>query len=114
MIPAEVPLVLYRNDSWKASGIIYDNQPTPQVVNIQNADILVQIRRRPGGSVIYSIENGNGVTINPNNSWAINAVVTVERGGSYYWDFQVTQPNGEVDTYYAGPCKIIDDISRAI
>jgi hypothetical protein len=114
MIPAYTPIELYRNDSWKSSGVLYDNQVVPQVVNIQTATILVQIRRRAGGDVIFSMTNGDGITINGNNSWTINKVVTVSRAGMYYWDFQVTQVNTEADTYYAGPCAIVDDISRSV
>lgn len=113
MIPANVPIELYRNDTWSASGIIYDDQAAPQPISLQNATILAQIRRRPGGEVIFSISTSSGITVNADNSWEINAVVTVARAGKYYWDFQVTQTlTGKVDTYYAGACTIIDDISR--
>ena len=113
MIPANTPLELYRNDSWIASGAIYDEQDPPQIIDIQNATILAQIRRRPGGSVVYSITNGYGITINTDNTWEIDCIVTVSRAGKYYWDFQVTQNlTGTVNTYYGGICTIYDDISR--
>jgi fumarylacetoacetate (FAA) hydrolase family protein len=110
MIPAYTPIELKQNDSWIARGVIYDDQQVPQVVNIQNATILVQVRRRAGGESVFTASIGDGVTVNPDNSWLINKIVDIPRPGSYVWEFQVTQTGtGQVDTYYGGPCSVFKD-----
>lgn len=110
MIPAYTPIELKMNDSWIAQGVIYDDQDVPQVINIQNATILVQIKRKQGGDALFTMTDTDGVTINPDNSWTINKVLSVARQGQYIWEFQVTQTaTGQVDTYYSGPCSIFQD-----
>ncbi len=110
MIPATRDLIEYRGDTWKAWGYIMDDQQVPQPVDLQSATIRVQVRKYKGGDILLDITNGDGVTIHPDNQWEISALLDF-RPGRHYWDFQVTD-GGEVNTYYAGSFKLIDDVTR--
>lgn len=111
MIPTIRNLEEYRGDTWNAWGVIMDDQVVPEIVDLQTATIQVQVRKRKGGDILLDISTGDGITVDANNQWTINAPLNFQ-AGKHYWDFQVTQQNGQVDTYYAGTFRLIDDVTK--
>lgn len=111
MIPATRDITEYRGDTWKAWGVILDDQEVPQVVDLQSATIRVQVRKRKGGDILLDISTADDITVDVDNQWNISTSTDAIPAGKHYWDFQVTN-GGDVTTYYAGKFVLTDDVTR--
>ena len=110
LTPATENVILYRGDTWVESWLVTNNS---LAVDLSAADVLLQIRRKKGGDILYTSEIGTGITISGVDDNSIDHFGEVDIiPGTWYWDIQITLPSGQIFTGKAGTCQVIDDVSR--
>lgn len=102
----------YRNDSFQDVITIQDSEENP--VSLANAAVKMQIRKCVDGEVILTFEEGNGLVVGGagGNVITVNKILSIPKGGKYYYDLQATFTNGQVQTYMRGYFIVIEDITN--
>lgn len=108
-LPANYDLSLYKGDYFQTSVVLKDNSGSP--INLS------------GYTAKCSIKSGYSAVDGWNATCTITAVdgrvdimfpssvmETID-AGDYIWDFQVTNPGGNVRTYLTGDVKIWDEVT---
>jgi len=112
MIPVIYNIKAYRNDTLQLTFTIRDNDGNP--VSLANADLKLQVRNKPDGTVYITMTEGNGLTVGGvgNNVITISKIIDFNACGCYHYDLQATFTNGIVNTYVRGSFIIFNDITQ--
>jgi hypothetical protein len=109
MLPGKYPLTIYRGDSFLWQFVLWTDDTRTTPLDLTGASILSQIRNRPGGTLIVTL---NCSVLLPNNIFmAIAAPQCATLPGTGVWDLQVTFPSGDVSTVLAGTVTSTPDVS---
>ena len=113
------PAVIKINDQYKGDtydGIQFtlldteDNSP----IILTGASIRSQFRfGSKTGGIQKEITDGNGITIDDavNGVFSIDSFIIDWAADFYYYDIQITFPNGVVRTYIQGNINVIQDVT---
>lgn len=108
-LPANYNLVLYKGDYFQTSIVIKDNAGAP--INLTGYTAKCSIKSSPSASTSFdatcAITAGNGLV----NITFPSSVTKDIVAGDYVWDFQVTNPSGNVRTYLAGDVKVYAEVT---
>lgn len=109
-LPSNYDLVLYRGDYFPMTVTLKDANGT--ALNLTGYTAKAQIKTGFTDTLPYNftttIDAANGkVTL-----ILTSAVSETIPGGSYIWDFQVTDGSGNVRTYLAGDVTVYDEVTR--
>lgn len=108
-LPSNYDLVLYRGDYFNTSVVIKDS--TGAVINLTGYTAKCSIKS--SFSAVSSFDATCNIT-------AVQGLVEIMfpssvtediTAGSYVWDFQVTNPSGNVRTYLAGDVTVYDEVT---
>jgi hypothetical protein len=103
-----------KDSTFKSVNFTYldaDNNP----VDLTDAEIRIQFRyRSKTGAIVKDISVGTGITLTD----AVNGIFTIDKFtpvdwavDNYYYDAQVTFPNGDIGTYVWGMVEIVQNIT---
>jgi hypothetical protein len=111
MIPAVYNIKAYRNDTLQLNFTIKDKSGA--AISLVNADLKLEVRNRPDGTVHLTMTEGNGLTVGGagNNVIAVSKVVNIDNCGNYEYDLQATYTTGVVLTYVRGTFTVQKDIT---
>jgi len=105
----------YKGDTYDGVQFTLLNTEDNAPIDLTNVAIKIQFRYDSKiGGIQKEITNGNGITV----SNAINGVFSIDSflidwsPDIYYFDIQMTFPNGIVRTYIQGTIKVIQDITN--
>jgi len=109
-LPSNYDLVLYRGDYFSTSVVIKDSNDTPINLNGYTAESSI----RQSFSSVSSFDATCTITPSAGRVDILfpSSVVEEITAGSYVWDFQVTNPDGNVRTYLAGDVTVYDEVTR--
>ncbi len=108
-LPSNYDLALYKGDYFQTSVVIKDNTGDP--INLSGYTAKCSIREN-----YTSVESFDAdCTITPAEGrvdilFPTSIMETLE-AGEYIWDFQVTNPDGNVRTYLTGDVKVWDEVT---
>lgn len=97
-------------------NVTYEN-PAGTPVNITNYTAALQLRSLPTDSTaVLSLATGSGITITGNTGVvAIHATATQTRNideGTYYYDLEITSPQGIVTRLIQGQAEVTPEVTR--
>jgi hypothetical protein len=105
----------YKGDTYDGVQFTLLNTEDSSAINLTGVAIKIQFRYDSKiGGIQKEITNGNGVTI----SNAVAGIFSIDSflidwsPDIYYFDIQMTFPNGVVRTYIQGTIKVIQDITN--
>ncbi len=109
-LPSNYDLDLYRGDYFPLRITLEDNLGVP--LDLTGYTAAAQIRSTFDDPVSYDFD----ATITPLTG-TIDLILTsvvseTILAGSYVWDFQVTEPSGNVRTYITGDVTVFDEVTR--
>jgi hypothetical protein len=109
-LPYNYDLELYKGDYFSTSIVLKDSTGT--VLNLTGYTSECSIRQTYNSVVAYAatctIEEAEGRIDVLFPSSLTETIVA----GDYVWDFQVTNPGGNVRTYLAGDVTVFDEVTR--
>lgn len=109
-LPSNYDLVLYRGDYFPISVTLKDSNGV--AINLTGYTAKAQIKKNYSDNAPYDFT----VTMDaPNGKVNLVLTSTVSEtilAGNYIWDFQVTNPSGNVRTYLAGDVVVYDEVTR--
>lgn len=108
-LPSNYDLVLYKGDYFNTSVVIKDNAGV--VINLTGYTAKCSIR-----ASFSSVTSFDAVCVITPLSGLVDitfpSTVTDDlAAGSYVWDFQVTNPSGNVRTYIAGDVTVYGEVT---
>ena len=105
----------YKGDTYDGVQFTLLNTENSSPIDLTGVAIKIQFRYDSKiGGIQKEITNGNGVTI----SNAVAGIFSIDSflidwsPDIYYFDIQMTFPNGVVRTYIQGTIKVIQDITN--
>ncbi len=105
----------YKGDTFDGVQFTLLNTQNSTPIDLTGVNIKIQFRHNSKIGVIQKeITDGNGITIDD----AVNGVFSVDSfiidwpPIVYYFDVEITFPNGVVKTYIQGTIKVIQDITN--
>jgi hypothetical protein len=105
----------YKGDTYDGVQFTLLNTEDSSPIDLTGAAIKIQFRYDSKiGTVQKEINIGSGVTV----SDAINGIFSIDpflidwKPDTYFFDIQMTFPNGVVRTYIQGTIKVIQDITN--
>lgn len=108
-LPRNYDLVLYKGDYFNTSVVIKDNVGT--VINLTGFTAKCSIKSSFSASSSFDAT----CTITPLSGLVDimfpSSVMGDIPAGSYVWDFQVTNPSGNVRTYLAGDVTVYGEVT---
>lgn len=110
-LPSNYDLVLYRGDYFSMNITVKDNAGTP--INLTGYTAKSQIRT--SYDAVSAYDATCTITDPTNGKVSItfpSSVMTTVTPGDYIWDFQVTQPDGNVRTFLAGDVKVYGEVTK--
>jgi hypothetical protein len=109
-LPSNYDLELYRGDYFSTSVVLKDS--TGAVLNLTGYTAECSIRQTFSSTEAFTatcnITAGEGRIDILFPSSVTSDIVA----GDYIWDFQVTNPDGNVKTYLAGDVRVYDEVTR--
>lgn len=112
MMPAPLPLSLYRGDTTRWQFKLWADAEKTQAVDLTGASAKAQIRDKPLPDGQLKGELTCVVTL-PN---IIDAVLAPEVSRDLpkkgYWDLQLTYASGDIATVLAGPVEVTSDVTE--
>lgn len=108
-LPANYDLVLYKGDYFSMS-LTFKN-PDDSPMNLNGYTAQCSIRSGIGASESFDAE----LTITPLQGkvdvlWP-SSVTSTMAAGDFVWDFQLTNPDDNVRTYFAGDVKVYGEVT---
>lgn len=108
-LPSNFDLVLYKGDYFSTSVVIKDSTDSPLNLTGYTANCSIKASYSASSSfdatcTITALEGKVDILFPSTVTDGIAA-------GSYVWDFQVVNPDGNVRTYIAGDVKIYDEVT---
>jgi hypothetical protein len=112
MIPGIYNIKAYRNDTLQLTFTVKDNDGNP--VSLANADLKLQVRNKPDGTIYLTMTEGNGLTVGgvSNNVITVSKIIDIAACGCYHYDLQATFTSGVVNTYVRGSFTVEKDITQ--
>jgi hypothetical protein len=108
-LPQNYDLVIYKGDYFNTSVVIKDNSGVP--INLTGYTAKCSIKASASASTSYDAT----CTVDATNGYVDitfpSSVTKDIAAGSYVWDFQVTNPSGNVRTYLAGDVTVYGDVT---
>lgn len=98
MQPANLPLDLYRGDSWTLQVTFFDQNNLP--LNLAGVIAKSEIRDRPAGTTIIELQCA--ITLPNIVNLTLLAADAMNLPPAGVWDLQLTYPSGDVKTPLAG------------
>jgi hypothetical protein len=109
-LPSNYDLVLYRGDYFPLRVTLTDSAGVP--LDLTGYTAAAQIRSNFDDPVSYDFD----VTMTPLTGTIdlllSSATSETILAGSYVWDFQVTEPSGNIRTYITGDVTMFDEVTR--
>ena len=105
----------YKGDTYDGVQFTLLNTEDSSPIDITGAAIKTQFRYNSKiGKVQKEITNGAGITISDatNGVFSIDPFLIDWPANTYYFDVEMTFPNGVVRTYIQGTIKVIQDITN--
>jgi hypothetical protein len=108
-LPSNYDLVLYRGDYFSTYVVIKDSTGSP--IDLNGYTAKCSIRENYGS--VSSFDATCNVTTDEGRVEILfpSSVVETITAGSYIWDFQITNPDGNVRTYLAGDVTVYDEVT---
>ena len=107
---AEVPLHIYRGDSWTRRFTFWADADRTEPYDLDGVEVAAQVRRHPDHRAAVSMEV---VVTLPNVVQVHLRAAASARTPSGRWDLQLTYPDGGwVSTVIAGPVVVTPDVTR--
>lgn len=109
MMPANLPLQIYRGDTARWQFKLWANTDKTDPVDLTNVTPKAEIRDKPSGTKISELNcdvqlpNIINATLDPATSRSLPA-----KG---YWDLQLTYTSGDINTVLAGAVTVTPDIT---
>lgn len=109
MMPATLPLTLYRGDTARWQFKLWADTDKTDPVDLQDVTPKAEIRDKPSGTKISELDcevelpNIINMSLSPAGSRALPA-----KG---YWDLQLTYSSGDIATVLAGGVTVTPDIT---
>jgi hypothetical protein len=109
-LPSNYDLELYRGDYFSTSIVLKDS--TGVVLNLSGYTAKCSIRT--SFSATESFDATCTITAAEGRVDILfpSSVTETIAAGDYIWDFQVTNPDGNVRTYLAGDVKVWDEVTK--
>lgn len=108
-LPSNYDLVLYRGDYFSTSIVIKDS--TGSVVNLTGYTAKCSIKSSFSASSSFDATCTVTALEGLVEIMFPSSVTEDILAGSYVWDFQVTNPSGNVRTYIAGDVTVFDEVT---
>jgi hypothetical protein len=111
MTPAQLPLNLYRGDTYRWTIKVWTDEGKTQAADLSTATAKAQIRSQSGTNVVAlncTITLPN--TVNMDLDAASSRKLTTAQGR---WDLELTYSSGVVATILAGQVNVTADVTHA-
>jgi hypothetical protein len=112
MNPGTFNLSMYRGDSYAWRFILWEDGAKTIPVDLTNVDVKVEVRDKPGGTVILPMP----CVVTPPN--IIDMSMTPEMYATCptrgVWDMQLTFDDGRVSTIIGGSTSITPDVTDSV
>jgi hypothetical protein len=110
-LPGAVNFKVYQNDTLTKTLTITDDADDP--IDLSAATIKMEVRSSVGGTVQFTFESGDGITVGgtDDNVITISKLVDIT-AGSYLYDLEIIYSGGEVQTLIKGSFTVTADITR--
>jgi hypothetical protein len=108
-LPSNYDLVLYRGDYFNTSVVIKDS--TGSVINLTGYTAKCSIKSSFSASSSFDATCTVTAVSGLVEIMFPSSVTEDIAAGSYVWDFQVTNPSGNVRTYLAGDVIVYDEVT---
>lgn len=114
MLPGYHQLILYQGDTNRWRFLLWRDEAHSVPADLTGVVPLAQIRDRPNGEVIVTLESGLE-DVTPNNViWAtLPAAECMKLPNTGAWDLQIVWLSGDVQTVLAGPVTTYSQVSDA-
>lgn len=109
-LPSNFDLVLYRGDYFPLRITL--KNPDNTVLNLTGYTAKASIRATYDDPLAYNFTVAITAATGVIDITLPSTVSTTISAGSYIWDFQVTEPSGNVRTYIAGDVQVHDEVTR--
>lgn len=116
MLPATLPLALYRGDTYAWRFTLYADDAKTQPADLTGVTAKAEIRAFTGATpaiamaCVVTLPNIIDVKL-PANAWS---PMTLAKSGVAIWDLQLTYSSGEVKTIIRGDVTITGDITDSV
>jgi hypothetical protein len=111
LLPSNFDLVLYRGDYFSLNVTLTDATSAP--INLTGYTAKSCIKSGYAASSEFdatcTIATPTNGVVNITFPSAVTETITA---GSYIWDFQLTDPSGNVRTYLTGDVTVYDEVTR--
>lgn len=116
MLPATLPLALYRGDSYAWRFTLYADDAKTQPADLTGVTAKAEIRAATGATPAIAmaclVTQPNLIDVKlPAEAWT---PMTLARSGVAIWDLQLTYSSGEVKTIIRGDVTITGDITDSV
>jgi hypothetical protein len=108
-LPANYDLVLYKGDYFETSVVIKDNVGT--AINLTGYTAKCSIKSSYSASSSFDATCTITALSGLVDIMFPSSVMEDIPAGSYVWDFQVTNPSGNVRTYIAGDVTVYGEVT---
>ncbi len=111
MTPGDLPLAIYRGDSYRWRFVLWEDTAKTIAADLTNATAKAEFRTAPGGVLLTAMDL---TVVLPNT---IEAELTADNcqlltSPVCYWDLQITYSDtGDVQTMLAGKVTITADVT---
>jgi len=112
MLPGIYNIQAYRNDTLQRTITLTDG--SGNAISLSTADVKLQVRNRPDGTVLLALTEGDGITISGagNNVITLSKNVSIVDAGCYFYDLQAAFSSGVITTYIRGSFIVYEDITK--
>jgi hypothetical protein len=109
MMPANLPLDIYRGDTSRWQFKLWADTDKTEPVDLTSVAVKAEIRDKPAGTKISELL----CDVETPNIINMTLPVSVSRGlpAKGYWDLQLTYASGDVNTVLAGAVTVTPDIT---
>lgn len=109
-LPSNYDLVLYRGDYFNTSIVIKDSEGVVLNLNGYTAEcsIRTNFSAEPAYNAVCTVTPAAGKV----EIMFPSSVTKDISAGPYVWDFQITNPDGNVRTYLAGDVTVYDEVTK--
>lgn len=109
MMPAALPLTLYRGDTARWQFKLWADTGKTQPVDLTGVTPKAEIRDKPGGTVKGALDC---VVELPNIiNASLDPAVSRNLPSKASWDLQLTYASGDIETVLAGPVSVTPDVT---
>ena len=105
----------YKGDSFSGVTFTLKEGAEKTPIDLTGASILSQFRKKEvTGAIQETLSIGSGITVGDATGgvFSFDAFVLDWDTGTFFYDIQITFPNGDVKTYVKGTLNVIQDITN--